>query len=237
VRGSLRTVVVLGIVGALILVFARNGTGDLGERDFLSLVYGLGFLVLVSGAVLRLFSTRFGQAIQAVLLWAAAAVVLVGVYAYRFELKDASDRVLSELVPGRATARGATVEIAGSGSGEFRIATEVNGAPVSMVLDSGASEVILTRDAAIAAGLPEEMIRYTVNIETANGRSQAAAVTLDRIVIGGIVERSVPALIAQPGHLRTSLLGMSFLSRLKSWEVRGDRLVLRGTADDKAEDR
>ena len=52
--------------------------------------------------------------------------------------------------------------------------------------------------------------------------------TLDRVAVGGIVERSVPALIAQPGQLRTSLLGMSFLNRLASWEVRGEKLVMRG---------
>jgi aspartyl protease family protein len=53
-------------------------------------------------------------------------------------------------------------------------------------------------------------------------------VTLDRLSIGGISERSVPALIAQPGQLRTSLLGMTFLDRLESWEVRGDKLLMRG---------
>ena len=52
--------------------------------------------------------------------------------------------------------------------------------------------------------------------------------TLDRLAVGQIVERGVPALIAQPGQLKTSLLGMSFLNRLTSWEVRGDRLVMRG---------
>jgi aspartyl protease family protein len=53
-------------------------------------------------------------------------------------------------------------------------------------------------------------------------------VTLDRLAIGGLVEHSVAALVAQPGQLKTSLLGMSFLNRLQSWEVRGDRLFLRG---------
>ena len=51
---------------------------------------------------------------------------------------------------------------------------------------------------------------------------------IDRLVVGEIVERGVPALIAQPGQLRTNLLGMSFLNRLESWEVRGDKLQLRG---------
>ena len=64
-----------------------------------------------------------------------------------------------------------------------------------------------------------------MQVDTANGRTRAAPVTLDRLAVGGIVERAVPALIAQPGQLKTSLLGMSFLNRLESWEVRGDRLV------------
>jgi aspartyl protease family protein len=97
-----------------------------------------------------------------------------------------------------------------------------------MVLDTGASSVVLTQEAAKTAGLPLELLNYSVNVDTANGRSRAAPVTIDRLVVGDIVERAVPALIAQPGHLRTSLLGMSFLNRLESWEVRGDKLMLRG---------
>jgi aspartyl protease family protein len=96
------------------------------------------------------------------------------------------------------------------------------------VLDSGASAVVLTQDAAKAAGLPLELLAYNVNVDTANGRTRAASVMLDRLAVGTIVERGVPALIAQPGQLKTSLLGMSFLNRLQSWEVRGDRLLLRG---------
>jgi aspartyl protease family protein len=87
--------------------------------------------------------------------------------------------------------------------------------------------VVLTQDAAKAAGLPLELLSYSINVDTANGRTRAAPVTLDRMAIGGIVERSVPALIAQPGQLRSNLLGMSFLNRLQSWEVRGEKLLMR----------
>jgi aspartyl protease family protein len=107
------------------------------------------------------------------------------------------------------------------------VTTEINGSRVPMVLDTGASAVVLTQEAAKAAGLPLEVLSYTVPVETANGRTRAAAVTLDRLAIGGIVERAVPALVAQPGQLQTNLLGMSFLNRLESWEVRGDKLILR----------
>jgi aspartyl protease family protein len=231
VRSPLRSLVLLGIIGVLIVAVARHG-GEmigLGDHDLVSLVAKIGILVLVGGAVLRMFRDRFSEAIQAALMWAIVALLLVAGYAYRFELRDTGDRMMAELVPGHAAARGHAVEVARANGGDFQIATEVNGVRVSMVLDTGASSVMLTRDAAIAAGLPVEMIKYNVNIETANGRAQAAAVTLDRVAVGGIVERAVPALIAQPGQLKTSLLGMSFLSRLRSWEVRGDRVVMRAT--------
>jgi len=135
---------------------------------------------------------------------------------------------MAEFMPGRAAVRGQTVEIARTQRGEFQVVAEVNGARISTVLDTGASAVVLTQEAAKAAGLPIEVLSYTVNVETANGRTRAAPVTLDRVAVGSIVERAVPALIAQPGQLRTSLLGMSFLTRLQGWEVRGDKLVLRG---------
>ena len=121
-----------------------------------------------------------------------------------------------------------SIQITGANPGDFAITAQINGARVAMVLDTGASSVVLTRDDAKAAGLPLEVLNYTVNIDTANGRARAAPVTLDRIAIGGLVERSVEALVAQPGQLKMSLLGMSFLNRLQSWQVSGDRLVLQG---------
>jgi aspartyl protease family protein len=104
----------------------------------------------------------------------------------------------------------------------------VNGARVAMILDTGASTVMLTQEAARAAGLPLEVLEYSVSLDTANGRTKAAAVTLDRLAVGNIVERSVPALIVPGGQLKTNLLGMTFLNRLESWQVKGDRLLLRG---------
>ena len=66
------------------------------------------------------------------------------------------------------------------------------------------------------------------DLETAGGHTRAARLTLDRLAVGGLVEKSVPALVVPRGQLKTNLLGMSFLDRLESWEVRADRLVLRG---------
>jgi aspartyl protease family protein len=216
----------------LLVVLVRHDQGtvagiDVG--DFASLTVKIALLVFVGAAVLTLFRQRLAQALQAALFWVVVALILVVGYSYRFELRDVGERVLSELVPGRAASRGSTVEFTRGRGGEFQVQTDINGARVAMVLDTGASSVVLTQEAAKAAGLPLDMLSYSVNVDTANGRARAAAVTLDRVTVGSITERAVPALIAQPGQLKTSLLGMSFLTRLERWEVRGDRLVLRGT--------
>lgn len=217
-------------VALLVLVLPRTdgALADLAHLDSAPLETKIMALALVGMLALTLFRQRFSHAFESALIWLAVAVLLVLGYTYRFELSDVTERVLAELVPGRAASRGRTVEIARGGGGSFAVATQVNGARVSMVLDTGASAVVLTHEAARAAGLPLEVLNYSVNIDTANGRARAAPVTLDRMSIGGIIERSVPALIAPSGQLRTSLLGMSFLNRLESWEVRGDKLLLRG---------
>jgi len=212
---------------ALVLRHDQGTIGGLETGDFASLVYKIALLIFIGGAVMALFRERIAEAFQAAIFWVVIGLLLAVGYTYRHDLRDISDRVLSELMPGRATTRGGTVEIARGNRGEFQITVEINGARISTVYDTGASAVVLTQDAAKAAGLPLDFLNYSVSVETANGRTRAAPVTLDRIKVGGIEERAVPALIAQPGQLRTSLLGMSFLNRLRSSEVRGDRLVLR----------
>jgi aspartyl protease family protein len=217
----------IGLI-ALVLRHDRGSVGGLDVGDFGSLVYKLALLVFIGGALLALFRERIAHAFQAAMFWVVIGLLLVVGYTYRYDLRDVGDRVLSELLPGRAATRGGAVEISRGRGGEFQIITQVNGASIAMVLDTGASAVVLTQEAAKAAGLPLEMLNYSVSIDTANGRARAAAVTLERVGIGSIVEKSVPALVVQPGQLKTSLLGMSFLSRLERWEVRGDRVVMRG---------
>jgi aspartyl protease family protein len=224
-------VLLLGLAVALLVLIIRHDNGTIAgleSHDFAALAIRVALLVFLGGFVLAFFRRRFTQALEAAFFWTVIALCLAAGYSYRFELREIGDRMLSELVPGRAAQRGATVEIARGRGGDFHVAMQVNGAYVSMVLDTGASAVVLTQDAAKAAGLPLEMLSYNVTVDTANGRTRAASVMLDRMAVGSIVERGVPALIAQPGQLRTSLLGMSFLNRLQGWEVRGDRLVMRG---------
>ena len=230
-RSRLAWPLLMVLLIAILIVLARTGPGTVGPLStdqFGSLIYKIALLVFLGGAVLTMFRERFTQAIKAAMLWVVIGLTLVVVYSYRFELHNVADHVLVALVPGYVVSHGRNVEIGRNSAGDFAISAQINGARVAMVLDTGASAVVLTHDDAKAAGLPLEVLNYTVNIDTANGRTRAAPVTLDRLAIGGLTERSVEALVVQPGQLKMSLLGMSFLNRLQSFEVSGDRVVLKG---------
>ena len=162
-----------------------------------------------------------------VLFVLAATAGAVVAYGDPDQIAHASNTV-SELLRKRAVSPARVVRIARGPSGEFALQAKINGVNAPMVIDTGATSVVLTYETARAAGLPLELLEYDVNVETAGGHTRAARLTLDRLAIGKLVERSVPALVVPRGQMRTNLLGMSFLDRLESWEVRADRLMLHG---------
>ena len=216
-------------LAALIATTDQDAITTLLRHDIGSLVIKIILVIFVGGLVLVMFRERFSKAIEALLFWAVIGLLLVVGYSYRFELHDVGQRVIAELVPGYVASHGRDVEVVRGRGGDFAVSARINGARIAMVLDSGASSVVLTQEAAKAAGLPIEVLNYTVMVDTANGRTHAAPVTLDRVTVGSLSEREVPALVAQAGELKHNLLGMSFLNRLESWEVRGDTLRMRGT--------
>ena len=161
-----------------------------------------------------------------VVLMLAATAGAVVAYTDPEQIARASDTV-SELLRKRASPARA-VQIARGQTGEFALQARINGVNAPMVIDTGATSVVLTYETARAAGLPLELLEYDVDVETAGGHTRAARLTLDRLAIGKLVERSVPALVVPRGQMKTNLLGMSFLDRLESWEVHPDRLMLHG---------
>ena len=86
--------------------------GGLSTDDWGSLAYKVALVVFIGGAVLMLFRERPVAALEAALFWVVVGFVLVFAYTYRDELRDVGDRVMAQLVPGRAAIRGErTVEI------------------------------------------------------------------------------------------------------------------------------
>ena len=100
----------------------------------------------------------------------------------------------------------------------------VNGAPIRLLVDTGASLVTLRLRDARAAGIPAGELAFTHRVSTANGSARMAAVTLREIRIGQFSLYDVPAAVLE--NLDVSLLGMSFLGRLRSYEMRDGKLAI-----------
>lgn len=204
-------------------------SGHLSDDELARLVF-LGLIILMLSATVRaIFSERVSVWFRNLVLWLMLFAGMIVAYAYRGELTEVGKRAMTLLVPGEPMAgpvQGSVV-IAKGYDGHFHIRTNINGHRIEMIADTGASAVVLTDRDARALGIKPDKSAYTVPTSTANGRSVTAPIVLPEIAIGAIALRNVPALVAEPGALETSLLGNTFLERLKSFTVEGDRLILR----------
>jgi aspartyl protease family protein len=121
---------------------------------------------------------------------------------------------------------GSTVLQAGRG-GHFETPARVNGKSIDVLVDTGATVVALTYEDARRAGISLRDRDFTSQTQTANGVARVAPVRLDKVTIGNITVRDVQGVVAEEGKLFKTLLGMSFLSRLKQVEMRSGKLVLK----------
>ncbi len=111
-------------------------------------------------------------------------------------------------------------------SGHFFAKAYINGRPVTVMVDTGATGVALTYEDARNIGLHPRDNDFTRRSRTANGIARSAPAMLDSIRIGDITVRNVSASISEPGKLHVNLLGMSFIRKLGRFELRGKELVL-----------
>jgi len=119
-----------------------------------------------------------------------------------------------------------TVRIQPDRNGHYSTDAVINGRILPVMVDTGASMVVLSYEAAERAGLRPHSLDFSGRASTANGVSKIAPVRLDRVRVGGIMLRDIPAAVAEPGVLRQNLLGMTFLRKLKRFQIENQQLIL-----------
>ena len=120
---------------------------------------------------------------------------------------------------------GRTVKLDGDSRGHFRVDARIDGRSIDLIVDTGASLVVINESSAARLGIFPRASDYTGRSQTANGAGKFAPVRLSRVEIDGITVRDVDAAVKPDELLKTDLLGMSFLSRVK-WSYDRGRLVL-----------
>jgi len=121
---------------------------------------------------------------------------------------------------------GGHVRIPADRAGHYVTDAQINGRNFNIMVDTGASLVILRYEDARALGLVYGSDKFDVAVQTANGTAKALRVKLYNVRLGSISLDDVEALVMEEGLLNTNLLGMSFLRRLSRYEMHGDTLVL-----------
>ncbi|HEX4891566.1 MAG TPA: TIGR02281 family clan AA aspartic protease [Alphaproteobacteria bacterium] len=228
----------IAIAGGLFLLFQQFPGVIGGQFEQARLAQGVLLLVLVASSFVMGWTGSAGAALKQALLWAGLFVIMLTVYAYRTEFLEMGFRVAGVTMPtipmaGRPTDNGSgksatgVVYLRAVERGHFLADAAVNGTHVRFLVDTGASIVGLSASDAQRLGMDLKKLNFDITVSTANGETKAARVTLDEIKIGSISRKKVDALIARDGEMSISLLGMSFLNSLGSFEMGDGVLILR----------
>lgn len=129
-------------------------------------------------------------------------------------------------MPRQPVASGQTMTLTSGRDAHFEVTARIDGGPIDFIVDTGATLVILRESDAARIGIRPSRADYTATVSTANGKIKAAPANLDRVEVGGITVYDVRALVLPDDALWRNLLGMSFLSRLRRYEVANGRMVL-----------
>jgi aspartyl protease family protein len=233
--GAWVALTLLVIAGLALLLRADAGSiAGFDPSDFAIGVASLAMVIFLGSSIAGSYRGRAGQAVRDLLTWVTVALLLVAGYSYRDEILSLGYRVAGELLPPGSTLRTETavegeqaVRIRRRSDGHFVVKPQINGISLTMLVDTGASTVVLKPADAQRLGIDTERLKYSVPVQTANGTTYAAHVRLRSMNLGPITLNDVEALVAKPGALKENLLGMSFLSRLRSYEFSGEFLTLR----------
>lgn len=189
------------------------------EQDIPRMIYLVLLGLLILGFGIGPGRRTVGQQVKHVLTWAGIFLLLVAAYGQR-------DIIMAQLFPTRPQElEGGTIAINRSPGGSFEATLQINGVPIRFLVDTGATDIVLSLDDARRAGIDPDRLNYDRSATTANGVVRTASVRLDSVQFAGHVVRDVPASV-NSGDLGLSLLGMSYLDQFRKIEISGDRMLL-----------
>ncbi len=160
------------------------------------------------------------------LLWSVIIFVILLGYSYKNDINGVLERIRANVVPGQIIESGDSITIVANDYGHFYADAYVNGEKIKFLVDTGATTVSLSFRDAEKLGIDKSKLIFNVKVSTANGHTWAAPIKLAYIQIGNIRINDVSATVSQDSNLDTSLLGMSFLRRLSSYQISSNELTM-----------
>lgn len=191
---------------------------DMSPDDTATAIY----LSLLGGALMLSYllasRMRIGAMLQQAGIWVLifmGAIAVIGMW----------PEIQRTITPRQAVMEDQSIVLPRARDGHYYMTLEINGVPVDFVVDTGASQVVLTKDDATRVGLDLADLRYLGTANTANGTVRTAAVRLDSVTVGGIADANVRAVV-NDGQMDQSLLGMTYLNYFDSITIQDGELIL-----------
>jgi aspartyl protease family protein len=217
----------LGATVALVFVLDQLFPGTLDNPDTRArILYRVAWIALIGASVVTFARANPRGALRNAAIWIVIILGLVGVYAFKNDAAFIGQRIMGALSPTQGTAHDdGTITFPAGSDGHYHIQALVDGGRVTFMVDTGASDIVLTPADARRIGIDPATLEFDQFAETANGTVRGAAVRLDSLKVGPIEMRKIPAAV-NGADMSESLLGMAFLSRLHGWRVENGELTL-----------
>lgn len=189
-----------------------------GDDTASFIYYGI-WIIAVGSYVLYNYRGRMSQGLQHAAIWVLIFLGVVVAYGFKDILKE-------QLFPRQGSAVAENVlSLPRAADGHFYADIQVNGVWVEFVVDTGASEIVLTKPDADRVGIDIDRLRFTGRAFTANGEVRTARTLLNTMQLGDFNDTKIRATVNE-GDMDVSLLGMSYLQRFSRFEIVDDKLLL-----------
>lgn len=187
------------------------------------------WIVLASTLVISALLARrmsFGGALGMALGWVAIFGAVLVLFTYAQDFGDVATRVQQEVTGAAAQrAEGERLHVRMASDGHFWVNGEINGRSARFLIDSGATITAISDDVARQAGLTIDESGPGVVMQTANGTVLARRSSINGLTLGPVRTSDLPVIVSDRFN-GVNVLGMNFLSRLKSWRVENGEMVL-----------
>jgi aspartyl protease family protein len=186
--------------------------------QIMQLTYLVLLATAIGGSAIVAGRSNMGKMAQQAAIWALIFVGVIGAYGLWEDIS-------SDVNPRQAMVDASTIAVPRGFDGHYRLTLDINNTPVSFIVDTGASQVVLSQQDAARIGIDPAALVYSSSANTANGVVRTAPVVLGQVTLEGIVDRDIVAVV-NGGEMDTSLLGMTYLGLYHRIEISNGELVL-----------
>ncbi len=187
------------------------------------LIYLVIILVAALASLLVHGSGDYGRIWRAARAWAILLTIIVLIAAFRHELQGLLGRVVGAVDPARPTVRGDVMRLEKRSDGHFYVRAQINQVEVVFLVDTGASNIALSRKDAERASFDPLSLEFTEDINTASGIARAAPISIDSLTVGPFTDRDLRGHVIEGD---TSLLGLNALDRYSSVKIEGNVMTI-----------